>query len=62
MPDLFPGPDEGHGSEVVCFDGGVDPLLELFEVCEGSAAERLSLQDRKQTSTRLSRETLVGVT
>src|SRR5450631_3405275 len=45
--DLFLGPDEGLSSEVICFDIGIDMPLELFEGREGSAAERLSLQDRK---------------
>ena len=42
---LFLGPDEGLSSEVICFDVGIDMLLKLFEGREGSAAERLSLQD-----------------
>src|SRR5450432_2891700 len=44
---LFLGPDEGLSSEVICFDVGIDMPLELFEGREGSAAERLSLQDRE---------------
>jgi hypothetical protein len=31
----------------MCFDVGIDVLLELFEACEGGAAERLPLQDRE---------------
>ncbi len=47
MTDLFLGPDEGLSLVVVGFDVGIDVLLELFEACEGSAAERLPLQDRE---------------
>ena len=47
MTDLFLGPDEGLGSVVVCVDIGIDVFLKLLEACEGGAAERLPLQDRK---------------
>ena len=47
MTDLFLGPDEGLSLVVICFDIGIDVLLELFETCEGGAAERLPLQDRE---------------
>ena len=45
--DFFLGPDEGLGSVVVRVDVGIDVFLKLFEACEGSAAERLPLQDRE---------------
>jgi hypothetical protein len=45
LPDLFLGPDEGLSFVIIGFDVGIDMLLELFEICEGSAAQRLSLQD-----------------
>src|ERR1700756_3707745 len=47
LTDLFLGPDEGLGSVVVCFDVGIDVILQLLEACEGGAAEPLPLQDRK---------------
>jgi len=47
LTDLFLGPDEGLSFVVICFDIGIDVLLELFEACEGGAAERLPLQDRE---------------
>jgi len=47
LTDFFLGPDEGLSFVVICFDVGIDVLLELFEACEGSAAERLPLQDRE---------------
>ena len=47
MTDFFLGPDEGLSFVVICFDVGIDVLLELFEACEGGAAERLPLQDRE---------------
>jgi hypothetical protein len=34
--DLFLGPDERPGSVVICVVS-IDVLLELFEICEGSA-------------------------
>ena len=37
----------GLSSVVICVDIGIDVLLELFEACEGGAAERLPLQDRE---------------
>ena len=45
--DLFLGPDEGLGSVVVHVDVGIDVILKLLEACEGGAAKRLPLQDRK---------------
>ena len=47
LTDLFLGPDEGLSFVVICFDVGIDVLLELFEACEGCAAKRLPLQDRE---------------
>jgi hypothetical protein len=47
LTDLFLGPDEGLGFVVICFDVGIDVLLELFEICEGGAAKRLPVQDRE---------------
>ena len=47
MTDFFLSPDEGLGLVVICFDVGIDVLLELFEACEGGAAKRLPLQDRE---------------
>ena len=47
MADFFLGPDEGLSFVVICFDVGIDVLLELFEACEGCAAKRLPLQDRE---------------
>jgi len=47
LTDLFLGPDEGFSFVVICFDVGIDVLLELFEACEGGAAQRLPLQDRE---------------
>ena len=47
MTDFFLSPDEGLSFVVICFDVGIDVLLELFEACEGGAAERLPLQDRE---------------
>src|ERR1019366_804069 len=47
LTDLFLGPDEGLGLVVISFDIGIDVQLELFEACEGGAAERLPLQDRE---------------
>src|SRR3954469_17728281 len=47
LTDLFLGPDEGLSFVIVGFDRGIDVLLELFEACEGSATERLPLQDRE---------------
>jgi hypothetical protein len=41
LADLFLCPDEGLSFVVICVDVGIDVLLELFEACEGSAAERL---------------------
>ena len=47
LTDLFLGPDEGLSFPVICVDICIDVLLELFEACEGRAAERLPLQDRE---------------
>src|SRR6516162_3290136 len=47
LTDVFLGPDERLGSVVVCVDVGIDVILQLLEACEGGAAERLPLQDRK---------------
>src|ERR1019366_6964867 len=47
LTDLFLGPDEGLAPVVISFDIGIDVQLELFEACEGGAAERLPLQDRE---------------
>ena len=47
LADLFLGPDEGLSFVIICVDVGIDVLLELFEVREGGAAERLALQDRE---------------
>src|SRR3981081_2087693 len=47
LTDLFLGPDERLSFVVICFDVGIDVLLELFEACEGCAAKRLPLQDRE---------------
>ena len=47
LADLFLCPDEGLSFVVICFDVGIDVLLELFEACEGGAAKRLPLQDRE---------------
>jgi hypothetical protein len=47
LADLFLGPDEGFGFVVVRVDVGIDVFLWLLEACEGGAAERLTLQDRK---------------
>jgi hypothetical protein len=37
----------GSVSVVICVDVGIDVLLEVFEACEGGAAERLPVQDRE---------------
>jgi hypothetical protein len=47
LTDLLLGPDEGLGFVVVRVDVGIDVFLKLLEACEGGAAERLPLQDRK---------------
>ncbi len=47
LTDFFLGPDEGLGFVVVGVDVGIDVFLQLLEACEGGAAERLPLQDRK---------------
>ena len=47
LTDFFLGPDEGLGFVVVRVDVGIDVFLKLLEACEGGAAERLPLQDRK---------------
>src|ERR1700739_3360990 len=47
LTDLFLGPDEGLGFVVVRVDVGIDVFLKLLEACEGGAAKRLPLQDRK---------------
>src|ERR1700747_2041955 len=47
LTDLFLGPDEGLGFVVVGVDVGIDVVLKLLEACEGGAAKRLPLQDRK---------------
>ena len=47
MTDLFLGPNEGLGFVVVRVDVGIDVFLKLLEACEGGAAKRLPLQDRK---------------
>jgi hypothetical protein len=47
LTDLFLGPDEGLGFVVVGVDLGIDVFLKLLEACEGGAAKRLPLQDRK---------------
>ena len=47
MTDFFLGPDEGFSFVVVRVDVGIDVFLKLLEACEGGAAKRLPLQDRK---------------
>ena len=38
LMNFFLGPDEGLSCKVVCFDVGIDVLIELFEVREGGTA------------------------
>src|ERR1700746_1864442 len=45
--DVFLGPYEGRVFVVVRIDVGIDVFLKLLEACEGGAAKRLPLQDRK---------------
>ena len=47
MTDFFLGPDERLSFVVISVDVGIDVLLQLFEACEGGAAQRLPLQDRE---------------
>src|SRR6201981_2057594 len=45
--DVFLGPYEGRVFVVVRIDVGSDVFLKLLDACEGGAAKRLPLQDRK---------------
>jgi hypothetical protein len=61
LTDLSLGPDEGLSLAVICFDVGIDVLLELFETCEGGAAKRLPLQNRDPYLDLIEPGALVGV-